>query len=1205
MLTRRFVQSTLAVLVLVAMLCQGTSVLAGTTGGLSGTVVDATTKQPLSGAKVTAASPSQIATATTDNGGHFQFLSLAPDTYTVSVEAAGYQGTSLSGVNIVADNTRVLDLTSEKELKTIGKVTSRAASSLVKPGTTADVYSVTPVVQQKVAVAGGGGNLDSAWSALATVPGVSVAPGQSGYIGAGATLSIRGGDYDQIGYQIDGVPVNRAFDNYPSGPASSLGQQELQVYTGAPPAGSTSEGISGYINQVIRTGTSPGFTNVDLGIGSPTYWHKLSVETGGETSNRRFSYYVGLGGYNQDYRLVDQFNGAGVSQTYGTPFAVGCGSLSITLAPSCYTGGKNNGGFPLLGYNLFGNSTIADRDSVVNLHYYFPHKDGTRDDLQGLYINNSILTYVYGSTNDEGGATFLNQIGVGQPFYIDGYNLNLPQNGLVNSFNRSETNVYYFPGTQGHTFDAVIPPNEEDGTSNNQAIEKIQYTKSLGSSAYARVYGYSYYSNWLQTGPQCSYIPANCGTSADYELSAHTRGVDFNIADQLNSQNLLQLEGSWTTSSVLRDNNTQMFNGLYPSTDVNLRTAIGVLVNGNNPTNGICYTSAGTPTPCFSSSTGLNGAGVLNPSGVVVAPGAQYATIGEAYLSSVPKITAASCGGGPCQYLVIGNGQYATYNQVMPIFWGASLTDEFRPTSKLTINGGLRLDVYQYQGADTSGGTARAFEYAAYNQEMCISNTTKLVVDKISDLGLGSTTAACPAGYSTANFQNPSGIVTQTYPVFEPRLGFTYSVDRNTVLRGSYGRYAQPPNSAFEQYNFLQSEAPALLYGTYGFQQYGFNSPDHPIPPATSNNYDFSIEHEFPNQISVKVTPFLRSTANQVEQFFLNRATNFVSGLNVGNQTSRGVEFELDKGDFSREGLAAKLSFAYTNSYVKYNTLANGSTVLTPVVNAINQYNSYTKAGGGSACYTEATVVNGSTVPGKPVACSAAGAVANPYYNAPLQSLSAYTSGSTYVPYDTIPAGIGLDASQIGYPYVASIVLNEKVKKLSITPIVQLFAGQRYGDPLATNGIDPTLCTGVLGGSTAGDPRYPYGGAGGSPFNAGTCGTLANGIPNVQTGSFDTIGQYTEPNLLLLSAQLSYDVTKNVTLVANFANIYNGCFGGSNEPWNIKGACGYTYPNAGLSGAIGNTYNPGQALQPIGHYAYTPYWPQQPFNFFVTANIKL
>jgi hypothetical protein len=1193
MLTRRFVQSTLAVLVLIAMLCQGTLVLAGTTGGLSGTVVDSTTKQALAGVKVTAASPSQIASSTTDASGHFQFLDLAPDTYTVSAEVEGYQAISVSGVNVVADNTRVLSLTADKQLKTIGRISSRAASSLVKPGTTADVYSITPAQQQKVAAAGGGGNLDSAWSALATVPGVSVAPGQNGYIGAGATLSIRGGDYDQIGYQIDGVPVNRAFDNYPSGPASSLGQQELQVYTGAPPASSTSQGISGYINQVIRTGTSPGFENVDFGLGTPAYYHKLSLEVGGETNNKRLSYYVGLGGYNQDFRYIDQYNGASLNNLYGTPYNLGCGTAKSPIGPpsefpSCYNNGVFNNAFSVLGPSqLWTDSSIVDRDNVVNLHYYFPHKDGTRDDLQALYMVNFLQTKVYSSANDQGGIPLLNTIGEGAPLYIDGYQLNLPTGGFLPTNYHQYASQYFFPNSDGHQPFGVIDPQHRDGFNNDQAIEKVQFTKSLGSAAYLRVYGYSYYSDWLQNGPECTWFDGNCGVSADYELSAHTRGTSFQFADQLNSQNLLQLGGDFTTSAVTRDNNTEMLNGVYGTNSVNARTVVGVLVDSSDPTNGICYTANGTPAPCFSSPTGLNHG----------ATGPQWATIGQTYNASVnfnPIAAGTKCGNAACQYLVLDNGQYATYNQVKPTFWGASLTDEFRPNSRLTINGGLRLDVYQYQGADTSGGDARAFWYAAYDREMCVDNTTQLVVTRVAGV--------CPANSTAANFTNPSGVTTQTYPVFQPRLGFTYTVDRNTVLRAAYGRYAQPPNSAFEQYNFLQSDAPASLYGTYGFQQYGFTTPNHPIPPAASNNYDFSIEHEFPNQISVKVTPFLRKTQNQIEQFFLNRATGFVSGLNVGNQTSEGFEFELDKGDFSREGLSGKLSFAYTHSYITYNTLSNGTTVLTPVVNAIKTYNSYTKAGGGAPCYSEATP----TSSGVPIACSAAGAVANPYYNAPEQSLDAYTSGSSYVPYDTIPAGIGLDATQIGYPYVTSLVLNERIKKLSITPIVQYFAGQRYGDPLATEGIDPTACQGVLAGATtAGDPRYQYGAAGGSPYDAGTCGTLLNGIPNVQTKQFDGIGAYVEPSQLLLHLQASYDLTKNVQLVANFTNLANVCFGGSAVPWKVQGACGYGLVAGGLTGGQGNTYNPGKAYQPLTQYSYGPFWSQQPFNLYVNANIKL
>ena len=1197
MLKSAFSRVLVAIFVTLSIVSQGTWALAGTTGTLTGTVNDSTTKQPLVGAKVTATSPSQIASAITNGSGHFDILNLAPDTYTLTVTFAGYDASSVTGVTIFADNTRDLVIPADKVSKTIAVVRSRPASSLVKAGTTSDVYSVDPAQQAKVAVAGGGGNLDSAFSALATVPGVSVAPGQAGYVGAGPTLSIRGGDYDQIGYEIDGIPVNRAFDNYPSGPTSSLGQQELQVYTGAPPADSQSDGISGYVNQVIKTGTSPGFESLTAALGGPAYYHKVAAEIGGASANRRFSYYVGVGGYNQEQRYYDQFDGASMNNTYGSPVATCSLGFSPAVAPSCYTPGGTayspySGPLVLGAFNLNAQHTVADRDNVVNLHYYFPHKDGSRDDLQALYQVNLIQTSFFSSTNDQGGVAQVSALDAGldgtatPPAYIDALQLKLPTGGFLPTNYQNYVAPYYFPNTPTHNFGATIDPNEEDGLLNNQAITKVQFTKSLGANAFAKVYGYTYYSNFNYTGPNTEY-GFDLGTPADYELSSHTRGISGSITDQINSQNLISFTGEFTTASVLRLNNSEPVNGFYGPSSVNANTAIGVLVDSSNPTNGICYTTAAVATNCFTSGTKFNAS-------------AGYATLGQAAAGTIAAPT-GTCGGGACQYLVIGNGQAGTFNTVKPNFYGASLTDEFRPNSKLTVNAGIRLDDYQYVGGDTSGGNARAFEYAAYNNEECLNNTTHLVSEKIA-LGDTSVSQACPTGYSAANFTNPSGNVTETYPVFQPRLGATYAIDPNTVLRASYGRFAEPPNSAFEQYNVLQSEAPAQLYGTYGFQQYGFTTPNHNIPPATSNNYDFSVEHQFPGQVSIKVTPFLRNTANQSEQFFLNRATSFVSGLNVGNQTSKGFEFELDKGNFSQEGLSAKLSFAYTNSTIKYNTLSNGSTVLSPVVDAINAYNAFTKKGGGSACYGIA--INGN--PGAAEDCGTPGAIANPYYNAPMQSVAAYAAGTTSIPYDTIPAGQGLAASAIGYPYVTSLVLNEKIKHFSIAPVLQYFAGQRYGDPLATQGIDPTSCSGSIAGSTTTDPRYGYGAAGGSPYDTGLCGTLSGGIPDAATGAFDGIGAFVQPSQIVLGAQLSFEASKNFTVTANLANIANTCFGGTkNVPWAVKGACGYTVSGYGLEGAAGNVYNPGDTVQPALKNAYNPFFSQNPINIFVSGNLKI
>jgi hypothetical protein len=1222
MIPRSFVRAIVALLTLTALLCQGTMVLAGTTGQLAGTATDAVSGAPLVGAKVTAASPSQIATARTDSGGRFTFLSLDPDTYVVSIELSGYEETSVSGVTITADNSRTLNLPVQKALRTIGSVRTRAAGSLVKPGTTSDVYSVDSTAQSKASVAGGGGTQNSAFSALSTVPGVFVAPGQSGYIGAGPSLSIRGGDYDQIGYEIDGVPVNRAFDNYPSGPTSSLGQQELQVYTGGGPASSEAQGLSGFINQVIRTGTYPGFIDGDVAIGGPTFYHKAAIEIGGATANRNFSYYVGIGGYNQDFRYTDQFNGQGVGQLYGAPL-IGCATVTpttplppgynATTVPSCfapngslYGTGVNlynayfgsTDAFVLGSNNLFATSEVIDRDNVVNLHFAIPRKNGLKDDIQVLGMVNSLKTNYYDSTNDQGGVAYLDLIGLGQPFYVDGLIYNGPTGTTVPANYASLISNQNFPHSADPTGRAQfsnIPVNLQDDFVNDQAIYKVQLTHPFSQNALFKLYGYTYYSDWLQTGAQSTYSDFLGAVSPDYELSSHTRGLSGTFIDQINAQNLLQLQGSYTTASALRDNNTGFLDAFGGS-----RANFAYLVDSSNPTSGLCYAAGGgAPLNCTDS-------GVAKVSLQTAAAGA------------IPTAT-GTCGGGPCEYLITGNGQYATYNTVKPIFYAASLTDDFHPTSKITINGGLRMDIFQYQGGSTAGTAARTFFYNAFNQDNCLDAGQNLVPKE--------PTAACPAGTTPANFQNPLGIVTESYTEFEPRLGGTYTLDPSTVLRASYGRYSQAPNSAFQQYNTLQQNAPATLYTTYGFQRFGFTSPDHTVEPPTSNNYDFSIEHSFPDQLSFKVSPFYRKTQNQIQQFYLNQQTGFVSGLNVGRQTSDGVEFELDKGDFNRDGLSAKLSFTYTNSYINYQTLSNGSSIITPLNTSISTYNAYTSAcapGGAdvgkkafgqlicgstttgvvaSPCYAPSP--DGSTA-GVAESCSVAGAIANPYWNAPVQGL--LDPNGAYATYDTFPAGIGTSAAAYGAPYVGTLILNYKKGPVAITPVLQMFAGQKYGTPNSTEGINPELCTASFAPTTAGDPRYPYGAVGGAAYDATLCGVTGFSIPDPYTKTFDGIGAFTEPTILQLNLQASFEVSKRLTIVANVTNLINTCFGGTKVGFAVSGACSYGgLVGGGSTGDIGNSYNPGATIQP---YTNTPYLPSfggnaNPTSIYVNAQLKL
>ena len=148
---------------------------------------------------------------------------------------------------------------------------------------------------------------------------------------------------------------------------------------------------------------------------------------------------------------------------------------------------------------------------------------------------------------------------------------------------------------------------------------------------------------------------------------------------------------------------------------------------------------------------------------------------------------------------------------------------------------------------------------------------------------------------------------------FQPRLEPTYTLDANDVLRGSFGVYARPPNAGVSQYNTLQADLPAFL-GAH-FYGYGFNTPDHLIRPDTSYNYDVSWEHHVKGtDWSFKLSPFFRATRDQLQNFYIDPQGGLKSGLNVGSQQSSGIEFALQKGNFSRDGLSGQLAFTYTHS---------------------------------------------------------------------------------------------------------------------------------------------------------------------------------------------------------------------------------------------------------------------------------------------------
>jgi hypothetical protein len=1207
---------------------------AGTTGGLNGTVVDAK-GAPAADARITVTSPSQVAAATTDAHGNFTFVSLAPDTYTISVEKQGFEAIATSGISVFADARQTLNFTLKPELKTIGRVVATTrGGGLVKPGTTADVYSVDAAQQDRLSALGGGGNLNSAYSAIASVPGAYVPANQEGY---NQTVHIRGGDSDQVGYEFDGIPVNRAFDNYPSGSTSSLGQLELQVYTGASPANSEAQGLAGFVNQVIKSGTFPGFADFDAALGGPAFYHQFNFEAGGANPQRTFSYYVALGGFDQDHRYVDQYNGASISNEFGSVLSTCPLPGSGPLPPSCLTNGKPNvsgpsfSSYPQPGYLLgpltYGGlevPSVETRTSIVNLHFGIPHKnDGLKDDIQILYDNDEIFTPIFSSALDEG---LQNVIASGLSTngripYSDAWQYTGQMGTFLPANYQSLVVPYYFPSSpQNRPFDGDIPINQRDVGFNQQGIVKIQYQRNFNAASFLRLYGYTYYSDYINTGPNSSTQPITGYYSGDYELSAHTRGVSATYENQIDSHNLLELQGSYTTSRALRMYNEQMFD---PA------DAFAVLVDKNAPLSGICYNYSGSgntaaPTTCSDNAYYNGSAGAATFASLAGIGCTTHPTFNNCSSGALPpNVNGVSCGGGPCAFYVAENGAYGEYNQVKPVFTGYSLTDEFKPTSKLSFNLGVRLDHYLFQGADTNG-PARQFWFNAFNQDTCFDPASGALADKVADLGIA-VTAPCSSAvggvWKATNLQNVSG-QQFSYDVLQPRFGVTFTVSPDTVLRASYGKFNEQPSSAYQQYSALQQNLPDLLGPE--FYSYGFTTPGHPVRPSISYNSDFSLEQQIPKtSLSFKLTPFYRHTADQVQSFYLNVKASLVSGLNVGSQTSQGFEFELNDGDFGRNGFATQLSFAYTNSYVTYQALPNGSTVVSPINADIQTYNAYT-----SFCYTHpkdsrcgappagevaAPCYSPTSSTPVPVYTCGPGDIANPYWNAPVQSL--LDPGARYLPYTIFPASIGTGDNAFNYPYVTTLIFNFKHNRFAITPSLQFTAGNRYGAPETMPGINPATCTGALATGVSGDPRYPYGAPGGAGYDASTCGTL-NAIPDSFTGKFDALGAFRQPAQLLANMRMSYDVSKRVQIVATFANLIDRCFGGQQTAFTYYTSaqvCSYGSLAAGAS-PVGNVYNPGDNVQTFLRYPYEPSFGTyndngdstvHPFSAYLSLRVKL
>jgi hypothetical protein len=1132
--------------------------VAGTTGAIRGRVVDSQTKAPLAGVTVSANAPSQSMTSVTDSNGTFAFLTLAPDTYTLAFSRSGYEPLTQPGFTVFADQVQSYDALLVPALKTIGHVVAQSAASLVKPGSTGDVYSVNAAGQQAAQGLTGPGSLNNAYGAIASVPGVSLDQGENSWW---QTVHIRGGDIDQVGYELDGIPVNRAYDNAPQTMLSSLGSQEVQVYTGGVPASSDAQGISGYVNQVIKTGTYPGYADANLSVGYPAFYHQASVEAGGSTPDRNFSYYVGLGGSNQGFRYVDDNNGADIPNSFFYPVSAlpgvtcsvaSCSSLKYSNG-YVYTGAPSPVLFTSgLGFAL---ATQSLRDSIINIHIGVPHHNsGLRDDIQALWMSSESLNQYYSSINDFGRNVV--QAVYGPLTWDDSY---LYHGASMQPFEQSLLSKYYYPSSPQHDFQGLLPDNIRDPNDNGVAAEKLQYQHEFSSSSYVRFYGYAMYSNWDINGYNSDAQPYY-GWELPYFLPDHTYGFNLSYENQLSAQNLLSASAAYTYSALQRYDVS-----FFPS-DWNITNFVGA--------NGKCYDpSSGLHIGCYDQTPGP----LSDPS-----PPPTYSC------ASSPKLPACAPGVDP-RWLVTNTTFNGNLNQVNTAFTGYSINDQWTPNDRLVVNAGVRMEDFNYMLGNTSpDDPARQFWFNAYNAEFCFApgvNNSK-PIDRTNN-GVG----PCPTvnGVTTLPLgQSPYGPLLNTsggqYTTarFQPRLGATYTLNPNNVLRFSGGVYARPPNSSWTQYNTLQQDLPAFL-GTH-FYGYGFNTPDHLIRPDTSYNYDFSWEHHVKGtDISFKLSPFYRATRDQLQNFYIDPQGGLESGLNVGSQQSSGLEFAVQKGDFSKDGFSGQLAFTYTHSQIKYqNFSGTNQNVIDQLNSYILQYDTFLKGHGGFACYryTASSSAGGGTNN-----CKQSGVVENPYYNQPYQN--PFSDSAWYPTYDVIP-GPAAAANGYAVPYVVALILNYKHQRFAVTNSWNFGSGAEYGSPTQWPGYFPDSCnkapaTWIAAHGNAADPA--------------TCtdfGNLPLFIPDSFTGGYDNLGALKEPWQLQMGLAFSYDVSPQVTARLNFTNLLDIC-GQRGYAWDNPSVCVYGSLPTNFLYPAGNFY-------PNSNSRVPPPQLQYPYSFWFNGN---
>lgn len=223
---------TFLILVICSLLPFTSTLIAGTSGKISGKVTDATSKEGLIGVNILIEGTKLG--ASTDINGQYVIINIPPGSYNLTTSSIGYHPARITKVQISVDLTTTINF----ELK----------ETSVALGEEITVVAERPLIQRDL----------TSSSAKVTAEQIKAYPVED--IGALINLQagvveghFRGGRIGEVLYMIDGIPVTDAYSGRSGVTAETNSIQELEVISGTFNA-EYGQALSGVVNQVTKDG---------------------------------------------------------------------------------------------------------------------------------------------------------------------------------------------------------------------------------------------------------------------------------------------------------------------------------------------------------------------------------------------------------------------------------------------------------------------------------------------------------------------------------------------------------------------------------------------------------------------------------------------------------------------------------------------------------------------------------------------------------------------------------------------------------------------------------------------------------------------------------------------------------------------------------------------------------------------------------------